>query len=166
MASKKHVAQQAESLPAWYWASGWHDAGITAVESLVFPRDYGTFDGQKRSDIRNLLKLKIDSKGALHDTSVKEIRLYNHKLLTPAASLENGKTSWWLSDRLTHATGALFWRSIYVILMQIPKTSRAGYNLKKRKSSDDHVIKKQPKAGKSRFRLFFLRAAMWEKRRF
>lgn len=132
----------------------------------MFPRDYGTFDGQKRSDIRNLLKLKIDSKGALHDTSVKEIRLYNYKLLTPAASLENRKTSWWLSDRLTACDGALFWRSIYVILMQIPKASHAGYNLKKRKSSDDHVIKKQPKAGKSRFRLFFLRTAMWEKRRF
>lgn len=105
MASKKHVAQQAESLPAWYWASGLHDAGITAVESLVFPRDYGTFDGQKRSGIRNLLKLKIDGKGALYDTSVKEIRLYNYKLLTPAASLENRKTSWWLSDRLTACDG-------------------------------------------------------------
>ena len=36
----------------------------------------------------------------MFDTSVKEIRFYNYKALTPEISLENRKVMWWLSDRL------------------------------------------------------------------
>lgn len=36
----------------------------------------------------------------MFDTSVKEIRFYNYKVLTPEISLENRKVMWWLSDRL------------------------------------------------------------------
>ena len=46
------------------------------------------------------MKLKIDSKGAIYDTSVKEIHFYNYKILTPDISLENRKIIWWLADRL------------------------------------------------------------------
>ena len=46
---------------------------------------------KKNKHNRNLLKLKIDSKGAIYDTSVKEIHFYNYKILTPDISLENRK---------------------------------------------------------------------------
>ena len=92
--------EYASHYPDWYWATGLHDAGIVGVESFEFPFDYNKFVGQKSKYNRNLLKLKIDSKGAIYDTSVKEIHFYNYKILTPDISLENRKIIWWLADRL------------------------------------------------------------------
>lgn len=87
--------------PEWYWKSGLHDACIIGVEAYEFPFDYDKFKRDKRKYDRNLLVLKIDAKGALYDTSVKEIRLHNYKILTPEISLENREKMWWLADRLT-----------------------------------------------------------------
>ena len=90
-----------ENPPEWYWASGLHDACITNVETFEFPFDYAKFTRDKGKYDRNLLVLEIDAKGALCDTSVKEIRLHNYKILTQDISLENRKAMWWLSDRLS-----------------------------------------------------------------
>ena len=100
MATKIYSTSYPENPPEWYWTKGLHDAGITEVESFEFPFDYNKFIGQKSKYDRNLLKLKIDSKGAIYDTSVKEIHFYNYKILTPDISLENRKIIWWLADRL------------------------------------------------------------------
>ena len=91
MATKIYSTSYPENPPEWYWTKGLHDAGITEVESFEFPFDYNKFIGQKSKYDRNLLKLKIDSKGAIYDTSVKEIHFYNYKILTPDISLENRK---------------------------------------------------------------------------
>ena len=93
--------EYASHYPDWYWATGLHDAGIVGVESFEFPFDYNKFVGEKSKYDRNLLVLKINAKGALYDTSVEEIRLYNYKILTPDISLEGRKTIWWLADRLS-----------------------------------------------------------------
>ena len=100
MATKGDSTHQPENPPEWCWARGLHDAGITDVEVFEFPFDYNKFVGQKSNYNRNLLKLKIDSKGAMYDTSVKEIHFYNYKVLTPDISLKNRKIIWWISDRL------------------------------------------------------------------
>ena len=100
MATKIYSTSYPENPPEWYWTKGLHDAGITEVDSFEFPFDYNKFVGQKSKYNRNLLKLKIDSKGAIYDTSVKEIHFYNYKILTPDISLENRKIIWWLADRL------------------------------------------------------------------
>lgn len=100
MATKVYSAHYSDNPPEWYWVMGFHDAGITAVELFEFPFDYHKFEGQKSNHNRNLFKLKIDSKGAIYDNSVKEILLYNYKVLTPDISLEDRKVIWWLSDRL------------------------------------------------------------------
>ena len=100
MATKIYSSGYPENPPEWYWAGGLHDAGITAIETFEFPFDYNKFIRQKSKYDRNLLKLTIDSKSALYDTSVHEIRFYNYKILTPDISLENRKIIWWLSDRL------------------------------------------------------------------
>lgn len=105
MAAKEYSAQYPEKPPAWYWIKGLHDAGITEVEVFEFPFDYKKFIEEKNKYTRNLLKLKVDSKGALFDTTVKEIRFYNYKILTPDISLENRKVIWWLSDRLSEVDG-------------------------------------------------------------
>lgn len=105
MAAKEYSAQCPENPPAWYWIKGLHDAGITEVAAFEFPFDYNKFIKDKNNYNRNLLKLKVDSKGALFDTTVKEIRFYNYKILTPDISLENRSIMWWLSDRLREADG-------------------------------------------------------------
>ena len=93
--------EYASHYPDWYWTTGLHDAGIVGVESFEFPFDYNKFIGEKSKYNRNLLVLKINAKGALYDTSVEEIRLYNYKILTPDISLEGRKTIWWLADMLS-----------------------------------------------------------------
>ena len=96
-----YISNYPENPPEWYWKSGLHDACITSVEAFEFPFDYDKFTRDKRKYDRNLLALKIDAKGALYDTSVKEIRLHNYKILTQDISLENRKKMWWLADRLS-----------------------------------------------------------------
>ena len=98
--SKAYMSLCPKNPPEWYWVNGLHDAGIIGVEVFEFPFDYNKFVGQKSKYNRNLLKLKIDSKGAIYDTSVKEIHFYNYKILTPDISLENRRIIWWLADRL------------------------------------------------------------------
>ena len=48
----------------------------------------------------NLLILRINAKGALYDNEVKEIRLFNYKILTDNISLDDREKVWWLADRL------------------------------------------------------------------
>ncbi len=56
--------------------------------------------GEKNKYNRNLLTLKINSKGALYDSTVKEIRFFNYKILTDNISLVGREKVWWLADRL------------------------------------------------------------------
>ena len=86
--------------PSWYWVRGLHDACITSVEAMEFPFDYSRFVTEKENYNRNLFTLKIDAKGALFDTGIKEILLYNYKILSEDISLENRKKIWWFADRL------------------------------------------------------------------
>lgn len=97
----KYSLNDPENFPEWYWTAGLHDACITTVETFEFPFDYSEFSRNKGKYDRNLLTLKIDAKGAIGDTSVKEIRLHNYKILTADVSLENRKKIWWLTDRLS-----------------------------------------------------------------
>lgn len=96
-----YTSNYPDNPPEWYWTSGLHDACIIGVEAYDFPNDYDKFTRDKQKYDRNLLVLKIDAEGAMYDSSVKEIRLHNYKILTPEISLENRKELWWLGDRLT-----------------------------------------------------------------
>ena len=94
-----------EDPPAWYWVKGLHDAHITLVESFEFPFDYDRFTREKNTYDRNCLTLAVDAAGAMFDTSVKAIRLYNYKYLSPETALEGHGTLWWIGDRLTVSEG-------------------------------------------------------------
>ena len=95
-----YASHYLDTPPEWYWTNGLHDACITSVEAYEFPFDYDKYIDEKDNYNRNLFVLKMDSEGALFDTSVTEIRLCNYKILTPEISLENRKAIWWLSDWL------------------------------------------------------------------
>ena len=90
--------------PDWYWAFGLHDAHITLVEAFEFPFDYNRFTREKNAYDRSCLTLTLDASGAMFDTTVKSIRLYNYKYLSET-SFEGRGTLWWISDRLTLREG-------------------------------------------------------------
>ncbi len=94
-----------EPPPAWYWERGLHDACIIGVEAYEFPFDYDKFVGEKSKYNRNLLTLKIDAKGAMYDTRVREIRLFNYKILSKDITLQESEKIWWLADRLCESVG-------------------------------------------------------------
>ena len=94
----------------WYWESGLHDACIIGAETYEFPFDYDKYTAEKNKYDRNMLSLRIDAKGAVYDSRVKEIRFYNYKLLpesTDLTSLEPSEKNkvWWLADQLTEQNG-------------------------------------------------------------
>ena len=89
-----------ENPPEWYWISGLQDACVVGVESFEFPFDYGRFVGEKNKCDQNLLLLRINSKGALYDNSITEIRFYNYEILSSEIALQCRKNIWWLADRL------------------------------------------------------------------
>ena len=97
---KVYISNYPDNPPEWYQISGLHDACIIGTESFEFPFDYNKFIGEKNKCNRNLLTLKINAKGALYDNEVKEIRLFNYRILTEGISLEGREKVWWLADRL------------------------------------------------------------------
>lgn len=66
-----------------------------SVDQLELPYDY-----KMKNPVRNCLVLHINSKGAMYDTKVKEIRLYNYKILSSVKIVGENLRWWWLSDRL------------------------------------------------------------------
>ena len=97
---KVYISNYPDNPPEWYWTSGLHDACIIGVELFEFPFDYHKFIGEKNKYNRNLITLRMNAKGALYDNDVKEIRLFNYRILTEDISLEGRDKVWWLADRL------------------------------------------------------------------
>lgn len=95
------IINYSNKLSDWYWINGLHDACITGVETFELPFDYNKFTGEKNKCNHNLLSLAINSKAAIYDNTVEEIRFFNYKLLTDGISLNDRKEIWWIADRLT-----------------------------------------------------------------
>ena len=107
---REFYTEYPENPPDWYWESGLHDACIIGVETYEFPFDYNKYTTQKNQYDRNMLLLKIDAKGAMFDFHVKEIRLFNYKMLPESVDLMGIEPSkknkvWWLADQLTEQNG-------------------------------------------------------------
>lgn len=100
-----YISSHPDNPPEWYWVSGLHDACIVGVETFEFPFDYNKFIREKNKNDRNLVTLRINAKSALYDNTVREIRLFNYKVLTDDISLENREKIWWMADRLTDHGG-------------------------------------------------------------
>lgn len=102
---KVYTSSYPDNPPNWYWVNGLHDACIVDVEYFEFPFDYNKFVGNKNSYDRNLLLLKINASGALYEQDIKEIKLFNFKIITNNIKLQGRKKVWWLADRLTEKDG-------------------------------------------------------------
>ncbi len=101
MANVKHyISEYPDNPPEWYWVNGLHDACIVGVELFEFPFDYNRFIGEKNKYNRNLLTFRLNSDGAIYDNTVREIRLFNYKILSDNIDLEGREKIWWLADRL------------------------------------------------------------------
>ncbi len=105
---KVYTSSHPDNPPNWYWVNGLHDACIVDVEYFEFPFDYNKFVGNKNSYDRNLMSLKINASGALYDQTIKEIKLFNFKVLTKNIELQGRKKVWWLADRLTEKDGYFY----------------------------------------------------------
>ena len=102
---KVYTSSYPDNPPDWYWVNGLHDACIVDVEYFEFPFDYNKFVGNKNSYDRNLMLLKINASGALYEQDIKEIKLFNFKIITNNIELQGRKKVWWLADRLTKKDG-------------------------------------------------------------
>ena len=102
---KVYTSSYPDNPPDWYWVNGLHDACIVDVEYFEFPFDYNKFVGNKNSYDRNLMLLKINASGALYEKDIKEIKLFNFKIITNNIELQGRKKVWWLADRLTEKDG-------------------------------------------------------------
>ena len=83
------------AFPDWYWSRGLHDAMIVGTAEIALDYDY-----TERDPDRNCFVLRLDAEQAMFDTSVKEIRLYNYKILSPDVKLDAHSGAWWIWDRL------------------------------------------------------------------
>ena len=102
---KVYKSSYPDNPPDWYWVNGLHDACIVDVEYFEFPFDYNKFVGNKNSYDRNLMLLKINASGALYEQDIKEIKLFNFKIITNNIELQGRKKVWWLADRLSEKDG-------------------------------------------------------------
>ena len=79
-------------MPAWYWEKGLHDAIIKNITLCPLNYDY-----TQKNPIRNYLLIEIDSSHALFDSTIKEIKLFNAKILSEK---NNYCGYWWVKDTL------------------------------------------------------------------
>ena len=78
-------------VPQWYWLRGLHDALVLDVDTQEF-----AYDVMQAKPVRNCMTIRLDAGGALFDTSVTAIRLYNYRVLQGAEL----KGCHWMQDRL------------------------------------------------------------------
>ena len=86
-------------VPQWYWLRGLHDALVLGVETQEF-----AYDVTQARPVRNCMVIRLDARGALYDTSVTAIRLYNYKVLRDGSQTggygEGLTDCYWMQDRL------------------------------------------------------------------
>lgn len=86
----KNRGYDMSDIPSWYWSRGLHDARIIS-------KSYYAFDYINYSEIQyqNCIELKLDTTQAMFDTSIKAVRFYNCKEMTPDTDIES---LWWVRD--------------------------------------------------------------------
>ena len=80
----------------WYWNKGLFDAEIIKIT-----QDYFQYDYTEKNPVRSCLTIELDAKAALYDTSVKQIKLYNSKVVSGNISV----SGWWKEDAIETANG-------------------------------------------------------------
>lgn len=125
------VSDEKPRLPEWYWNRGLHDAKIVRIEKLELPYDF-----KLRNPTRNCFVFHLDSKQALFDTSVQEIRLFNYKILAADISAPDIEGTYWITDKLTEEDGKYF---LQVELLNCGKNSTNNFLFKIRFESAEII---------------------------
>jgi len=125
------VSDEKPRLPEWYWNRGLHDAKIVRIEKLELPYDY-----KQRIPTRNCFVVHIDSKQSMFDTSVREIRLFNYKILTADLPTSDIEGTHWITDQLTEENGKYV---LQVELQNSGKKSRYNFLFKIRFESAEII---------------------------
>ena len=78
MAKKHFIKNEPDgtSFPDWYWNKGLHDSKIICKTPISCPE-------QNIYLFRNCMEVRLDASSAMFDTTVKAIKFYNFKELTP-----------------------------------------------------------------------------------
>ena len=82
------------NFPSWYWAKGLHDAQIICKLPCII--DYSHLS-KSNLQIRNGLEICLDSSKAMFDSTIKLLRFYNFKEITPDIDIDGW---WWESDSI------------------------------------------------------------------
>lgn len=90
--SVRKLTEYYNQLPDWYWKRGLHDAQIVSVSESILTPNY-----KEKNPKYNCLEIKLDSEGALYETDIKKICLYNYKIRT---QIDISKKIWWMSDTI------------------------------------------------------------------
>ncbi len=102
--SRKHHLNKAEqayhdylqSCPDWYWVHGLHDAAVLSITSAELLPDYS-----RKDPLYNRMEILLDCAGALFETDITKIVLYNRKILAGSLPDWDRQAVWWFSDRLS-----------------------------------------------------------------
>ncbi len=82
--------------PDWYWYYGLHDAEISEINELQLLPDY-----KSKTPKYNCLEIALDCRGALYETNITKINLYNYKIILGNLPSNTEKKIWWIGDTLT-----------------------------------------------------------------
>lgn len=95
-----NISEYGELSPEWYWKKGLHDAHVVGISSQVFG-----YDPILRAS--NYAEIKLDASQAMFDTTIKAIKLFNCKVLTPGLDIEG---MWWVRDKLYFSEKSMCWK--------------------------------------------------------
>lgn len=85
-----------KQMPDWYWIYGLHDAKIKSVSELILEPNWKS---KERS--YNCLEFCIDCSGALYESNITKISLFNYKIKACEGGISWYGDTWWMYDELT-----------------------------------------------------------------
>ena len=94
--SAKKLEEYYSRFPDWYWKYGLHDAEILSVSELELTPDW-----KSERPRWNCLEICLDSSGAMYETDICKICLYNYKIKTPDTNINELEKPWWIGDTIT-----------------------------------------------------------------
>ncbi|MCM1365559.1 MAG: hypothetical protein NC122_10700 [Faecalibacterium sp.] len=77
-------------VPEWYWTNGLHDAEIISIKEIELSGDHG--------EDYNCMEIELDSEGALFESDIIKIALFNYKLKSSPVKLSDYGKLWWMDD--------------------------------------------------------------------
>lgn len=104
----------ANELPEWYWKHGLHDAEILSISQFELTPDW-----KSQNPRYNCFEISINAKGAMFETDIKKISLYNYKLKSKPFDPSALKRAWWLRDTLLKTSDRSY--ALHIVFQDVKK---------------------------------------------